>query len=262
MAHTHDCPVSSVEIDPLLCQQGKTLAERLGLAVQFECRNVLDRSDTSLLNTPRHALALHACGELHLELLRQASSHRAPAISLSPCCYHLIESPTYLPLSAPGQQSQLQLDHHDLRLPLQETVTAGLRVRKLRKVEVSRRLGFDLLQRDLRGIDNYLPLPNVRKSLLNESFESFCHWAFDQKQLACPAGIDYNNYATRGLQRYLEVRRMELVRHLFRRPLELWLVLDRALFLQQQGYRVEVREFCQTALTPRNLLIHATTRED
>ncbi len=36
---------------------------------------------------------------------------------------------------------------------------------------------------------------------------------------------------------------MELVRHLFRRPLELWLVLDRALFLQEQGYRVEVGSF-------------------
>ena len=50
---------------------------------------------------------------------------------------------------------------------------------------------------------------------------------------------------------------MELVRHLFRRPLELWLVLDRALFLQEQGYRVELREFCPRHLTPRNILIHA-----
>ena len=51
--------------------------------------------------------------------------------------------------------------------------------------------------------------------------------------------------------------RMELVRHLFRRPLELWLVLDRALFLQEQGYQVELSQFCARELTPRNILIHA-----
>ena len=60
-----------------------------------------------------------------------------------------------------------------------------------------------------------------------------------------------------GAARLPVVARMELVRHLFRRPLELWLVLDRALFLQEQGYRVELSEFCPRHLTPRNILIHA-----
>jgi hypothetical protein len=52
-----------------------------------------------------------------------------------------------------------------------------------------------------------------------------------------------------------QVRNLELLRGLFRRPLELWLVLDRALFLQEQGYGVRLGTFCETPLTPRNLLI-------
>ena len=55
----------------------------------------------------------------------------------------------------------------------------------------------------------------------------------------------------------LVVTALDLVRHQFRRLLELWLVLDRALYLAEQGYRVEVGEFCSRELSPRNLLIDA-----
>ena len=44
---------------------------------------------------------------------------------------------------------------------------------------------------------------------------------------------------------------------LFRRPLELWLLLDRCLYLVEQGYSVRLGEFCPTSLSPRNLLILA-----
>jgi hypothetical protein len=45
----------------------------------------------------------------------------------------------------------------------------------------------------------------------------------------------------------------------FRRAIEVWLVLDRALYLQQQGYHVSVTTFCEKQLTPRNILILANT---
>ena len=54
-----------------------------------------------------------------------------------------------------------------------------------------------------------------------------------------------------------QVRNLELVRGLFRRPLEIWLLLDRALYMQEAGYRVEIGLFCPAALTPRNILLIA-----
>jgi len=54
-----------------------------------------------------------------------------------------------------------------------------------------------------------------------------------------------------------EVRNLELLRNLFRRPLELWLLLDRALYLQEQGYHVKLGTFCDYQLSPRNLLLLA-----
>ena len=53
------------------------------------------------------------------------------------------------------------------------------------------------------------------------------------------------------------MRNLELVRGLFRRPMELWLVLDRALYLSERGYEVQLGEFCDSHLTPRNLMLLA-----
>jgi len=61
----------------------------------------------------------------------------------------------------------------------------------------------------------------------------------------------------RSWQRLAQVRNLELLRGLFRRPLEIWLLLDRALYLQEAGYQVQLGEFCATSLTPRNLLLLA-----
>ena len=51
------------------------------------------------------------------------------------------------------------------------------------------------------------------------------------------------------------MRNLELLRSLFRRPLEIWLLLDRALYLEEQSYRVQLGEFCDSSLTPRNILL-------
>ena len=51
------------------------------------------------------------------------------------------------------------------------------------------------------------------------------------------------------------VARLDLVRRAFRRPLELWLVADLALFLSEHEYDVEVTALCPRAVTPRNLML-------
>ena len=56
----------------------------------------------------------------------------------------------------------------------------------------------------------------------------------------------------------MQQRRLEQVQHLFRRPLELWLVLDIALFLEEHGYQIQLSELCDASLTPRNLLLQAS----
>src|SRR5690606_12966336 len=92
---------------------------------------------------------------------------------------------------------------------------------------------------------------------LPEDFAGFCHWAAAQKHVTLTPSIDRAAFEAQGWERTSRVRRWELIRHLFRRPLEMWLVLDRVVWLEEVGFDVELCQFCERHLTPRNLLIKA-----
>lgn len=250
-------PVTGFEWNPALVEDGNGLAHRFGDPV------ALQRLDVMAPDLPWpdevHATALHACGDLHRKLVRDVIRLRLPRLSFSPCCYHLTSGGAYQPLSSRARACQpgAGLSRDELRLAVQETVTAPLRVREQTELVRQWRLGFDGLQRELRGEDTYLPLPPHPSRLMREGFEAFSRWAADKKGLELPGQVDWAHWEQSGQVRSRQVRRYELVRHLFRRPLELWLVLDYAMALEEAGYRVRVGTFCERALTPRNLLVDA-----
>ncbi|WP_377113159.1 methyltransferase [Pseudoalteromonas sp. M58] len=250
--------VHSIELQSHLCEQGQKSAQQQGLAMQFSQADVLTDNTQGFFNPQTHAVALHACGALHQTFMHQASAAKVTQISFSPCCYHLFTENNYQAMSEQAKRSALNLTHRDLKLALQETVTAPSRVGKVRKTEVEWRLGFDALRKSLTGESAYVSVPSVNKAIFSDSFESFCKWAADKKALKLPKDIDYNKFLLIGQARKKITERVELVRHVFRRAIEVWLVLDRALYLQQQGYNVSVSTFCEKQLTPRNILILAS----
>lgn len=248
--------VTSFEYQQALCESGQREADKQGLAMQFIQGDALSEQAEAAFNSNQHAVALHACGDLHVSLINHATRKQLPAVTLSPCCYHLVNCDTYQALSELGRASILTLTRQELRIPLQETVTGGERVKRHRIEEMTFRLGFDLLTREITQTDRYQPVPSIKKSQLAQGFEAFCRWACEQKGINLPE-VDFGYYEKLGLKRYWQMERISLVQQPFRRVLELWLVLDKALYLQEQGYTVTLSEFCTRETTPRNLLIHA-----
>lgn len=246
----------ALERDPALVQAANTLAGRHALPVTAQCQDVLADDAGTHLHADSHAIALHACGRLHLRLLRLASERQVPRLTVSPCCHHLCDDHETA-LSTLALASPLQLSASELHLAVQETVTSGRSRQRQRERESAWRLGFDALQRTLRGEDAYLPVPSVPRALLREDFQAFVRWAAARKQLPLPPGIALDRHEALGWQRHAEVSRLALLRHAFRRPLELRIVHDRAHFLEEQGYTVQVRRFCARSETPRNLLLEA-----
>lgn len=257
LAQVRDQPVTGLEIDPALCQAGEALAIRSASQARLLPQDVLAPEASKHLGPETHAVALHACGDLHGRLLELAPARSVQALSISPCCYHRTSADRYVPFSRSCSHSALTLSRQDLALAVQETVTAGRRVRTLRDIEIAWRLGFDELQREVRGEDRYLPVPSVAKAVLGGDFAGFCGWAAAAKGVELPRDLNFERFEQAGYERARRTRRIELVIQLFRRPLETWLVLDRALYLEEQGYAVEVGTFCPRHLTPRNLMIRA-----
>lgn len=249
--------VTSLEWNGALCDSGQEHGKRAGTDIHFIQADALNPGSARYLPANGQAVALHACGDLHTRLMEHWVESQCQRLTFSPCCYHLIQGDSYLPLSSQAKASTLQLSKPDLQLPVQETVTGGLSVQRKRHTELLWRLAFDEWQREQRGRDDYLPLPSFCKSLLSRSFTDFCRWAAHTKGLPSPDSLDECQWLERGHIRLGMVRRMELVSHFFRRPLELWLVLDRVLFLAEHGARVRLGTFCDKPLTPRNTVIDA-----
>lgn len=250
-------PVRALEIDPPLVAAATALARRTGLPVTPGCCDVLAEGAGAELDAGHHLLMLHACGDLHRRGARLAIARAVPAIACAPCCFHLGAAEAGAGLSHWVRAQAIVLQPTDLRTAVQETVTAGERVRRQRRRVQEYQLGFDALQRELRGQDSYLPLPALPMAWLERGFAAYCAELARRTGVVLPPALDLAGYERLGRERFRTVSALDLVRHRFRRLLELWLVGDLALLLAENGYAVAVGEFCDRALTPRNLLIQA-----
>lgn len=249
-------PVLTLEREADLCEAGSAMAERVGAAQQFErCDVLLDGLEPLLAG--RHAVALHACGELHRSLVLRCVAQGVSSLDLVPCCYHLHGEEAYIALT-PG--ARLSLSRDDRRLAVTETVTAAGREVRLRDREMAWKLGFELLRRDETADVGYRPLRPIDKQWLNLDFPDFCRALAIREGVGLTAAIDWDRYERAGWQRQREVMRLSLVRHAFARAVEMWLVLDMACYLQSHDYRVSLSTFCERELTPRNILLSARRR--
>lgn len=254
-AQQHQCDVVSLEYDQTLCEQGLQLAQRSKTQQRFVCHDALAPTAAQHLADVGRAVALHACGDLHLQLIDLCISANTQELAISPCCYHLTKEQIYQPRSLSGQQHNLELTQAQLRLAVQQTSTAPARVRRLRAVEVSYRLGLKALLQQLGHSDAQLGSSN--KKVFSDGFESFVRWACERLGVALNSDVDFSHFERLGAQGWHQQRRCELARQLFRPAIEHYLVLDRALYLQEQGYEVSLSRFCDPSLTPRNYLLFA-----
>ena len=255
MSYAFQAPVVSLEWQQSLCNVGQQKAQQLGLLQRFVHIDVLQQPVAPYLQPAQQVVALHACGDLHRVAAREAVRAGCAALALVPCCYHLQQAAQYQPLSAQAQQSDLMLGKADLRLAVQQSCTGGERVARLSQTEMLWRQLWWQWRRQL-GLD-YQPLRSVGKHWFSGELGDFLTFAGAEHQLVPPAAALLPDLLQRAEQALLQQRRLELVQHLFRRPLELWLVLDVAMYLQEQGYQVSLSELCAPELTPRNLLLQA-----
>ena len=261
LAEQFDVPVLGLEINTRLVDQANKLAQRMKMNAKAEPCDVLSDDVKLWLNKQQHAIALHACGGLHVSLLETSIAQQVKRVTLAPCCYHRFNSSDdYRPLSQAAKKSTLNLTIDDLRNAVRQSNIVSDSAHVRRKKLQSWRLGFDCLQRDVSGIDKYLPVPSISLTILNGCFTKFCQHIAQLKGLILPEVINFDEYELLGEKRFFEFSRFELVRMTFRRALELWLVLDRVMYLDEHGYQCSLTQFCSADLTPRNLLIDAVRR--
>ncbi|RUO35669.1 methyltransferase [Aliidiomarina sanyensis] len=257
IAAHHGMKVISVELQQALCDAGESTASQWSLPQTFVQADVLKQHAALPFHEVDAAFALHACGGLHVSLLQASIAAQLPMIAIAPCCYHLHTDAIYRPLSQAGRAINLSLTREQLKFSVQGQVTGGARIEKLRHQEVQWRLAYESWRQEVMGSSTYRPLSSAPKQLFMGDYDDFARWAVKQHELNVALPPSWEPYLERAKQHYVHIRRIEAVRSILRRPLELWLVLDRALYLCEQGYDVSLQQFCDRTTSPRNILITA-----
>lgn len=251
LALTWQTPVYTLEIDAGLCKAGEGLAQRAGVRQEFVVSDALTATDWP--RAGQHVVALHACGELHRRLIRDGVGKGVGSFDVAPCCYHRGVAENYQAQSA---NLRLALTRDDIRLAVTETVTSSPRETRQRDRAIAWKLGFDAYRRAVTG-DAYRTFKPVPEAWGRAEFADFLGRMAEREGLPQPSTSVAAEFETRGWQRRDEVMRLSIVRHAFRRAIEVWLALDLACFLNESGYEVGLGSFCDRRLTPRNLLISA-----
>lgn len=244
-------PVHSLDFDAALCDDGCALAQRLGVEHAFVHADAL--AVEGWPQPGQHAVALHACGELHRRLILAGAANGARGLDVAPCCYYRGVETHYQPLSGP---LQLQLSRDDTRLAVTETVTAKARETRQRDQALAWKLGFDAWRRQA-GDGAYRTFKPVPERWLRAPFSEFMQQMTVREGLPPLPAAAAGEFEQAGWQRRRQVMAFSIVRHTFRRALEIWLALDLAVYLENRGYSVTLASFCERGLTPRNLLISA-----
>ena len=239
--------LTQVEIRPDLCQVSRHLNQKLQLVSQVHCIDVLKEE----INWPSDPmiLAMHACGDLGVAAIK-LHSRIGGAIALAPCCHHKIESKTYQPMSRQGREYDLELSRSDLHFSVAFETRASHKLRRLRRQGMVYRCALSAAQNRWHVASKPCP-----RSWLSLPFADFAHKMAQRDSFTLPD--DLESLVEIGTKRALRIRARAMLRAPFRRAIEAWLALDKALYLQSLGKRVDVIQFCEFSATPRNLLLLA-----
>jgi len=257
MAHATGADVVLVEQQRGLCDAGAARAREEGLNLRFVAADALGATARRELRAGRFVVALHACGALGGDLVERAVAGEVDALALAPCCHHRISGGDYRPASRAAHAVDLPLTRSDLKLATTEQAHASPAIARARVRGMEWRLGLDLAVIEATGADPRTRIPYLHARQIKVPFRAFCEGMAGRHGLALPRGWDAERTLAAARDRVRMMRGLYLVRWIFRRPLELWLVLDRALRLEEAGYSVEVGVFCARGVTARNLVLVA-----
>jgi SAM-dependent methyltransferase len=226
-------------------------AERVEFVVLDACREPLVFAADDLV------VGLHACGKLGDRLV-EAAARAESDVALVSCCLQKTTEPSRRPLSHGARGIELSREHLGLtnlmareqgvETDLQTTMRARQARFALRRLFAQHGL---LLSpgAEMRGT-------NRRQA--NAGFPVLVRRVFEARRLPIPSTEELHRHERSCRDQFALVRRFSLPRNLLARVVELFVVLDRAALLEENGLVVRVVEVFEAAVSPRNLALLAS----
>ncbi|MCB9525346.1 MAG: methyltransferase [Myxococcales bacterium] len=210
-------------------------------------------------------VGLHACGALTDTLTEHAARAGAPALWVS-CCLHKVPGETRAPRCCPAHVAAAALTLPRDRLGLANLTQGAPGVEASLPENLAaraRRVGLWVLLRD-RG--EAVPEPGdamrgLNRRLAHRPFAELAAAALAGRGLAAATPAELAAAEAEGARLFAAERRFTLARRPIGRLLEVFINLERAVWLMDRGYTAELGLAWPLAVSPRNVMGRAWPTE-
>jgi len=270
LVNQYRMPVTSFDMDPVLQETGRKRhyknPRHPDMKVEFITKkvDVSDPTFNSLLRPDDMSLGLHTCGALATDQIRFSVHNKIAGLINLGCCYHKLENtPT------PHFISNIA---RELSLPPMSKYALTLASRAHRKMDEKSndlknkvklyRYAMHMLLYDKYDVKELTPLGNSSPKLYDESFGTYALEQLGRLKIeAIHSKEELDHYLDNPSMQTLiwQMLAAGFIRNAFGRLLELYILLDRVCYLEENGYKSQLLEFFDEELSPRNLGITAWT---
>lgn len=264
LANHYQLNTTSLDMDPVMQQTGRErqLDNRVEyIQVKVDVQNAKFKR---ILTKDSMTLGLHTCGPLANHQIIASCAGKIKGLISFGCCYEKLQHD-------PENQNISQAAK-DLKQPITFNYFAlTLATRAHRKMDVKNyelklkvkyfRYAIHILLHDEYGKKELISLGNSSPKLYDESFGSYVIEQFRRINLPLRHNKEELDayFAAPELQDLIwKMLVAGLIRNVFGRLMELYILLDRALYLEEHGYNVQLLEFFDEPISPRNLGIVAS----
>lgn len=220
---------------------------------QFDVR---DASAEQSLESGDLAVGLHACGDLGDSLLRQAVRASAHVMLVS-CCLQKVRSRVRPALSSTGRHVALSFSHVALSLSNLSNWRDPAKLLDIHRSRETRQALRQLLIHRGVALQPGEETHGVHRRKFKRGLAMAAPLACRHRDLTAPSDEEVRHFEGLARREYAVLRRLSLPRILLGRLVECAVVLDRAAYLEEHGYRVRTHALVPSDVTPRNLTIVA-----
>ena len=258
--------VTSLDMDPELQRTGFTRHEKNARNPENKVKYLNIKVDsnevkfTELLKPKIATIGLHTCGPLAIDQIRATADARSNGLINFGCCYNrLCDEDQNLSQFAKSLPYSPVMNKFALTLAARAHRKMDEKDYHLKQKVKFYRYAIHILLHDFYGFKKLVTLGNSNPKLYDEKFsvyvgEQFKRINLESKQT--PEEIDSFFEGQKDL--IWNMITAGLIRNAFGRLLELYLQLDRVIYLEEQGYQSSLFQFFDEEKSPRNLGIVAS----
>jgi SAM-dependent methyltransferase len=250
-------PVIGLERDPALAGRARSLSP--GASPSFAVTDVLREGLT--LSGGDCVIGLHACGELGEMMVTSVARSRGVMLALVGCCLQKRRQASRAPLGVPDDALAGVLDLPRSLLGLSNLAARDEGVEATRAENLAareRRLALNRLLSEGRvPVRLGAEIEGLNRRAAQRDLSLLVARAFALRGRPVPSPETIGEAAAWARVEHARARRLSVPRALLARVLEVYVLLDRAVHLEDHGLRVEVGVLFPASVSPRNLALVA-----